>query len=58
MNELKTCPFCGAQAKLEKHGEVYCIKVRHLNDCLLHEIKIPGTLGWEAIVRKWNRRAE
>lgn len=58
MNELKKCPFCGAQAKLEKHGEVYCIKVRHLNDCLLHEIKIPGTFGWEAIVRKWNRRAE
>lgn len=58
MNELKTCPFCGAQAKLEKHGEVYRIKVRHLNDCLLHEIKISGTFGWEAIVRKWNRRAE
>lgn len=46
------------EKKLEKHGEVYCIKVRHLNDCLLHEIKIPGTFGWEAIVRKWNRRAE
>lgn len=55
--ELKWCPFCGAPAELEKKGDLFSVKVRHGNDCLLYPIKIPPTFGRDAITRKWNTRA-
>lgn len=57
MNDLKECPFCGAPAELEKKGDLFSVKIRHGNDCLLYPIKIPPTFGREAITRKWNTRA-
>ena len=57
MNELKNCPFCGAQAALVKKGDLFSVKAGHGTDCLLFPIKIPPTFGAEAITRKWNSRA-
>lgn len=57
MNDLKECPFCGAPAELTRKGDLFSVKVRHGNDCLLYPIRIPPTFGREAITRKWNTRA-
>lgn len=56
MSELKDCPFCGAPAQLDRQGDLWSVKIRHVNDCPLHPIRIPPTFGKEAIMRKWNMR--
>lgn len=52
MNELKTCPFCGGEAKIEKCEEYYIVRCT----------KCPCDMGRKWYSRKkeakkaWNRR--
>ena len=58
VTELKTCPFCGGVAFIQKYGDQYFIKCLHKDNCYLvgrnpRKYNIP-----EAMVKMWNRRAK
>lgn len=55
---LKKCPFCGAPANIGRRGKLYEVWSRHSDQCLLYPYKNPVGFDRDALVRKWNKRAD
>lgn len=55
MTEIKPCPFCGGEAKLQRFGRFYYISCENENcECLVES----GYMNTEeSAVESWNRRA-
>lgn len=59
--ELKRCPFCGGEARIESNRDWHRLKADHPESCLMAESEImyPGNdkgLAW--MIEDWNTRAE
>ena len=58
MAELKPCPFCGGEAKLEhlsKSSMVYCLSCKASSKLIEYA---PDYASDEKAIEAWNRRAE
>lgn len=53
MNELKTCPFCGGEARVHTFYKDYCV---YCTKCNASTIKYSPKK--EMAIEAWNRRAE
>lgn len=58
MEKLKTCPFCGGLAFIERSHEQFYVKCYHRTNCYLVG-RLPQKYNIrEAAVRMWNRRVD
>lgn len=55
MSELKTCPFCGGEARFETYGDAYCAVVCQSCNCGTNTMSFDDSMR---AVAAWNRRAE
>lgn len=53
MNELKPCPFCGGEARINAYGfNQYSV------DCKICWVETPRKSGVKNAIESWNRRAD
>lgn len=57
MKDLKSCPFCGGVAFVEKKRDQYIVKCLHKDRCYLVGLTPPRFNIVESMIRIWNRRA-
>lgn len=61
MIELKSCPFCGGKAQIDKKSkDFYFVKIDHIGECYLDDIGtkyIQNEIGLNTLFREWNTRS-
>ena len=55
MDELKSCPFCGGEAKVVDHGGFFTVGCTNLDCAATIDLLEPSE---ESAAADWNRRAE
>lgn len=58
MAELKSCPFCGGEARPVLYHNKECTWVRHYVKCQCCDVHTPNYLEREIAIEAWNRRAD